>query len=217
LLIIDDCSTDNTKEVLCSLESIDSRIKCFYSEKNSGAGNSRNIGLSHSIGQYIAFLDSDDLWLPQKLELQIKYMRNCCAPICHTSFSFIDENGSSRKGAVKVSKKVGLIDNLKKTEIGTSTAMIDRFIVGNDFRFSHIRARQDIKLWIELLSRGISSYGLDEPLVKYRVRSGSVSSNKFKMLSATLKVYMGVTSLSLFERLSCYCSYVYNAIKKRQS
>lgn len=215
LLVVDDCSTDNTRELLANLAKQDPRIKCLFSEKNVGAGGSRNIGLSKAQGKYIAFLDSDDLWLPDKLESQIAFMKENSAPICHTSFSFIDENGHPRKGAVHVSPLVKLEDNLKNTEIGTSTAMIDRTIVGSDFRFSHLRARQDLKLWIELLGKGFTSYGLEKVLVKYRVRSGSVSSNKWKMLYVTFKVYMSTRQLSFTKRVYCYLNYVANAIKKR--
>jgi teichuronic acid biosynthesis glycosyltransferase TuaG len=216
LLIIDDCSSDNTQSILQDLASHDSRIKCYFSSQNLGAGSSRNIGLSNSNGQYIAFLDSDDLWEPEKLELQINFMNQKNAPICHTSFSFIDESGEARNGFVNVSESLNLRQNLKRTEIGTSTAMIDRKLVTHDFKFNKIRARQDLKLWIDLLSLGYTSYGLQKELVKYRVRDGSVSSNKFKMLYVTLKVYCSVRSLPLSKRLYYYFFYVFNAIRKRQ-
>lgn len=216
LIIIDDCSIDNTRSILEEVALKDSRIKCFFSQKNNGAGVSRNVGLDNASGQYIAFLDSDDLWEQEKLELQIDFMKKNKAPICHTSFSFIDEDGFCRKGFVHVSQYLSLEDNLKRTEIGTSTAVIDRKLVTHDFRFSSIRARQDLKLWIDLLSLGYVSVGLRKEMVKYRVRSGSVSSNKLKMLFVTFKVYIGVKKLPIHKRLYCYSAYIFNAIRKRQ-
>lgn len=216
LIIIDDCSVDNTRSILEELALKDRRIRCFFSKQNNGAGVSRNIGLDNASGRYIAFLDSDDLWVQDKLELQINFMNRNKAPICHTSFSFIDESGCNRKGFVHVSHCLRLEDNLKRTEIGTSTAVIDRKLVTEKFRFSSIRARQDLKLWIDLLSLDYVSFGLRKELVKYRVRSGSVSSNKLKMLYVTFKVYMGVEKLSILKRFYCYLAYVLNAIRKRQ-
>ncbi|MEZ8859698.1 glycosyltransferase family 2 protein [Vibrio sp. 10N.247.311.51] len=215
LIVVDDCSSDNTFDILERIAATDSRIIILSNEFNSGAGEARNKGICVSKGRYIAFLDSDDLWMPDKLSKQICFMSKNNAAISHTSYSFVDESSVIRKGYVKVSKAVDLFDNLKRTEIGTSTAIIDTSIIGRNFRFSPMRARQDIKLWVELLGKGYLSHGLDEPLVKYRVRAGSVSSNKFKMLYVTFNVYVSVYQLSLPKRLYCYCCYVLNAIKKR--
>lgn len=216
LIIIDDCSNDETYNIVKSYTQHCKKISILINDINSGAGVSRNRGIQVAKGRYLAFLDSDDLWEPDKLKLQIEFMRMHKSPISHTSFSFIDEAGRERKGGVVASKFVDLRRNLKNTEIGTSTAIIDRDLVSQNIKFSKIRARQDLKLWIDLLSSGYISSGVRHDLVKYRVREGSVSSNKFKMLYITLKVYMGVHSLPIYERLYCYCCYVINAIKKRR-
>lgn len=215
LIIVDDASKDNTPDILGCIAKKDPRIKLVLSKVNGGAGVSRNLGLDNISGRFIAFLDSDDLWEHTKLEQQISHMLKMDAPISHTSFTFISENGQVRAGKVEASKLVDLEHNLRHTEIGTSTAMIDVEKVQGSIRFSAIRARQDLKLWIDLLSQGYVSHGLNIPLVKYRVRNGSVSSNKLKMLWLTLKVYIGVKSLSMTKRLTCYAAYVLNAIKKR--
>lgn len=216
LLIIDDKSIDNTVEVVSTYIDNEPRIRLFSNEVNSGAGVSRNLGLENAKDRYIAFLDSDDLWVKDKLNLQLEFMHENNAPISHTSFTFIDENGDDRKGMVSVSSLVNLESNLKKTEIGTSTAVIDRELVTHSFRFSTIRARQDLKLWIDLLSLGYISHGLSKELVKYRVRSGSVSSNKLKMLFVTFKVYINIKAIPFHKRFYCYLAYVFNAIRKRQ-
>ena len=130
-------------------------------------------------------------------------------------FSFIDFNGEPRPGGVNASPLVDLSRHLKNTEIGTSTAIIDRRHVG-DFRFSLIRARQDLKLWIDLLSKGYISYGLDQNLVQYRVRRGSVSSNKIKMLFVTLFIYIQIPHISVAQRIACYISYLISALSKRR-
>lgn len=216
LIIIDDCSNDKTAEIIKDYALRCNKISFLVNDVNSGAGVSRNRGIQVARGRYLAFLDSDDLWQPNKLEVQIEFMRKHQSAISHTSFSFIDEVGVKRKGKVAVSNVVDLKKNLKNTEIGTSTAIIDRELVLQNIRFSEMRARQDLKLWIDLLGLGYISNGINEDLVKYRVRGGSVSSNKLKMLYVTLKVYMSIHSLTIYERLYCYSCYVTNAIKKRQ-
>lgn len=215
LIIVDDYSIDGTRDILQDIKDMDPRIKVIYSDVNSGSGVSRNIGLSNSIGQYVAFLDSDDIWSSTKLSSQIDYLDEKGAAMCHTSFSFIDENGNGRKGRVVVSEIVDLETNLRRTEIGTSTAIIDRNVVREEFFFPSMRARQDLKLWIYLLGLGYKSVGLDKSLVSYRIRNDSVSSNKFKMLYLTFKVYLSVKELAFSKRIFCYISYVKNAIIKR--
>lgn len=215
LIIVDDCSSDNTIEVIKSYIAKYSNIKLFINDINRGAGISRNIAINKANGQYLAFLDSDDLWFPEKLMKQITYMEKNNLPISHTSFNFIDNVGENRVGGVLASEKVNLIDNLKNTEIGTSTAIIDKFLVTEPIFFCEQRARQDLKLWIKLLGLGYSSYGINEVLVSYRVRKNSVSSNKIKMLWITWNVYKNINTITRTKRVICFINYFFNAIKKR--
>ncbi|CAE6880862.1 glycosyltransferase family 2 protein [Vibrio alginolyticus] len=215
LIVVDDCSNDDTPELIKKLAEVDSRIRYYLSSKNQGAGITRNKALSLATGQYIAFLDSDDLWYADKLSQQLSFMAEHNAPICHTSYEYIDEKGACFSGRVQASHSVDLLSNLKNTEIGTSTAIIDRAIVVEPIAFKPLRARQDLRLWIDLLGNGHKSFGLNRVLVKYRVRGGSVSSNKLKMLVVTFRVYLGISQLSISSRLTSYISYVINAIKKR--
>ena len=188
LILVDDLSTDGCYEYLKNEYSKYSQIIVIQNEFNSGAGYTRNKGLNIATGRYIAFLDSDDIWAEDKLKEQITFMQEMNAPISHTSYVFINELGENRKGYSKASECVDLVHNLKYTEIGTSTAVIDRKLVGSDFQFSRIRARQDLMLWLELLGRGHHSFGINKPLVKYRIRDGQVSGNKIEMLVKTLRL-----------------------------
>lgn len=215
LIIVDDCSTDNTRDVIKRFAKKDDRIVFIFSNENSGAGISRNMGIEIANGRFLAFLDADDMWLTNKLSRQVEFMLENNSPISHTSYNYVDGKGCKVSGGVIVSPIVGLLGNLKNTEIGTSTAVIDRYLVKGSIKFEALRARQDLLLWIDLLGRGYYSHGLPSALVNYRIRAGSVSSNKVKMLLVTFKVYMGIKSLSIPERLTCYISYVFNAVKKR--
>lgn len=215
ILVVDDCSTDTTVELLKNTFGAHPKIRLFFNEENLGSGHCRNVGIEHANGRFIAFLDSDDVWLETKLSEQINWMKSQCAPISHTAYTFIDTNGNKIPGRNRASASVSLLDNLKRTEVGTSTAIIDTSIVGRGFRFSDIRARQDLVLWVDLMSAGHISYGLNSALVKYRVRGGSVSSNKLKMLWVTFWVYMRFDKLPIHVKCYCYFSYVINAIRKR--
>ena len=212
LIVVDDCSRDKTVEVVRTLN--DSRVKIVELKENVGTGVARNCGLQATQGQYISFIDADDVWLPQKLELQLKHMQQTKAPISHTSYSFINETGEQISGYVHASPTVDLCQYMRSTEIGLSTAMIDRNQVGG-FTFNSMRLRQDTRLWIDLMMRGFCSKGLDQTLVNYRIRNGQISGNKFKSAFRTLKLYMSINELPLNQRLMSFACYISNAVLKR--
>lgn len=214
LILVDDCSSDNTVLFVQSKYNNDRRIKLIKAEKNGGAGISRNLGLKVASAKLIAFLDADDVWLPNKLEKQIKFMKLHDSPIVHTSYSFIDEDGNEIPGHVSVSKNVDLNSYMRNTEIGMSTSLINIDIVGS-FQFDSMRTRQDTNLWLNLLGNGHIAHGLDESLVKYRIRKGQISGNKLIIAWRTLKVYLSVTNISLFQRLLNFCHYAFNGVFKR--
>ena len=213
LLIIDDCSSDNSVDICLKLAESNERIRVFLNENNMGAGYSRNVGLKNARGRFIAFMDSDDLWSDSKLQVQFDFMKSDKLAISYTSYDFIDECGVRLKGIVSVSGSVDLVGYLKTTEIGTSTSMIDRYQV--KFVFSLARTRQDTMFWISALSDGLRAYAIPDVLCHYRSRPGQISANKLKMLYRTFVVYMGVHNLPVRVRFYCYLHYIFNAIKKR--
>lgn len=215
LIVVDDCSKDNTVSILKKLTETDSRIKYFMNATNQGAAISRNIGLENAGGRFIAFLDSDDLWFPEKLEIQINFMLSNTCPISFTSYELIDEKG------LQLDKKIQTVENIdykgymKNTIIGMSTSMIDTNIVGKDFRFTNIRTRQDTYLWITLLKKGFKAYGINQVLAKYRVRSNSISANKLKAAKRVWYLYYNLEKLGIVKSTFYFSFYVYNALKKR--
>ncbi|MCD9511864.1 glycosyltransferase family 2 protein [Photobacterium phosphoreum] len=214
LIIVDDCSSDYTYEYLLERYLDHEQILIVKNDFNSGAGFTRNRGLELSKNKLIAFIDADDLWNERKLEIQIDFMRKYNYPIVHTSYTFIDEFDNKIPGSVVASRMVSLKSYMKNTEIGMSTAIIDRKLVG-DFKFSLMRTRQDTNLWLTLLSQGYKSYGIRDSLVKYRVRKGQISGNKFKIAFRTFKVFMAVTSIPIYSRMYYFCFYAVNGIYKR--
>lgn len=212
LIVVDDHSSDRTVEVVRSVN--DPRIKLVELKKNVGTGDARNCGLRATQGQYISFIDADDVWLPNKLELQLLHMQKTNAPISHTSYAFINEKGSDIAGYVQASESVHLDLYMKNTEIGLSTAMVNRKLVG-DFAFNPMRLRQDTRLWIDLMMRGFCSHGLDKPLVKYRIREGQISGNKYRSAYRTFKLYLSIDELPITQRILNFSCYLLNAIIKR--
>lgn len=213
-ILVDDCSTDNSIELIRTKYSNDPRIKVVCSPCNGGAGVARNLGLDNASGDLIAFLDADDLWLPEKLTRQVAFMQKNNSAIVHTSYAFINEQGDGMAGRVDVSPRVNLRSYMRNTEIGMSTSLLDKRVVGQ-FELHTMRTRQDTRLWLGLLSHGFEANGLNEELVLYRVRKGQISGNKVVIAWRTLKLYLSIDNVPLVERLVNYGFYAFNGVFKR--
>ncbi len=187
LLITDDCSTDNSREVIREYCDRDKRIKLLHLPQNSGAGVARNNSIKEANGRFIAFCDSDDRWYSEKLERQLTFMTEGGYGLTYTSYDICDEMG-------KIISYVQCLPLLTKNKIirdngiGCLTAIYDTSIIGKHYMPS-IRKRQDWCLWISIISKIGAAYGLQESLALYRQRSGSISSNKVEMLRYNFNVY----------------------------
>lgn len=214
MIIVDDCSTDNSVEIISEYAKKDKRIKLFVNSSNSGAAVSRNKALENTTGRFIAFLDSDDVWKPKKIQEQVDFMITNELPISFTSYSLIDEKGEAIEKVVNTVKEIDYKGYLKNTIIGMSTSMIDTNFV-KPFKFKNIRTRQDTYLWISLLKRGHKAYGMNKILVNYRVRKDSISANKVKAAKRVWYLYYDLEKLGLLKSVYYFSFYVFNAIKKR--
>lgn len=214
MIIVDDCSGDKGVEIAESFSENDERIKLIKNEKNLGAALTRNVGLKEAKGRFIAFLDSDDLWEDTKLDKQVNFMLENNCPISFTSYELINELGGRLNHIISSVEKLTLTDYLKNTIIGCSTAMIDKSMTG-EFEFLNIPTRQDTHLWITLLKKGISAYGIKEVLVKYRVHGGSISSNKVNAAKQVWNLYYNIEKFGFFKSSYYFVHYAFNAVKKR--
>ena len=214
LLLIDDCSKDNSYEIIKNYMQNDDRIKYIKLEKNSGAAVSRNTGIKNAKGRFIAFIDSDDLWEAKKLEIQVKYMLENKLGFSSTSYRYIKEDGTRTNKIAKAPNKINYNGLLKNTIIGCSTVLIDRNIIG-DFTMPLVRRGQDTATWLQLLKKEKYAYGISEALVNYRLVGNSISSNKITALKRTWNTYRNVEKLGLLKSSYVFCFYVFNAIKKR--
>lgn len=200
LLIINDKSTDNSIEIVTPYLAQDLRIQLIQLEKNSGAAVARNTAIEAANGRYIAFLDSDDVWLPEKLDCQLAFMQKNNYPFSFSAYERIDEN-SQPLGLVGVPEKVNYRQMLKTSVVGCLTAMYDTAYFGKVY-MPLIRKRQDYGLWLKLLKQTDFAYGLQIPLGQYRVRKDSISSNKLTTSTYNWRLYRQVEKLSFLA--SCY-------------
>ncbi|WP_300705011.1 glycosyltransferase family 2 protein [Bacteroides sp.] len=199
LLITDDCSTDNSVEIIIGYAAKDSRIKLLKIEKNSGAGICRNKSIENARGRFIAFCDSDDWWFPQKLEKQLEFMRLKDCALSYSSYMVMDES----KTIMGVSVCMSVIDyrSMKREDgIGCLTAIYDVEKVGKMY-FPSVRKRQDWGLWLEILSQCKVSYGIKEPLAYYRVRKNSISRNKWALIKYNISIYRTVLGYSYLKAI----------------
>lgn len=213
MIIVDDCSTDNTVRIIEEEMEKDSRIRFIQLQKNQGAAVARNTAINYANGRYIAFLDSDDLWEMNKLEVQVSFMNMNNIPFSYTSYKIINENGEETGKVVNVPEKIDYNQLLKNTIIGCLTVMLDINEFGR-VQMPNMRTRQDTALWLSILKQGYSAYGIQQPLAKYRKKSGSISSNKLKMAKQNWKLYREIENLSLVKSIWCFLNYAYNGIKK---
>lgn len=187
LIIVDDKSTDNTCDIISHYAAEDPRIRPVFLEKNSGGPASpRNHGLKLARGRYIAFLDSDDLWLPTKLEVQISYMDNSASAFCCSSYNVIDHKGN-KTGEHHPPVRAGYDDLLRRNTIGCLTVVFDAQQVGI-LSFPQI-GHEDYALWLDVTHNGHVVHGIPEVLAIYRLSPGSVSSNKFRAVRFLWGIY----------------------------
>ena len=210
LLITDDRSSDNTIEIINQYVAKDDRIKLFIQPQNGGAGKARNNSIAQANGDYIAFLDSDDLWYPEKLEKQIAFMQQSGAALTYTGYRKFTEAGL--QGVVTPPKKVNYRKLLNSNVIGCLTAIYDAKQLGKVYMPS-IRKRQDMALWLSILKKTPWAYGLTETLAQYRVDSG-MSKNKFEMLKWQWRLYREVEGLGIMRAAKCQVKYAFKGFVK---
>ncbi len=196
-ILVDDCSSDDSESIIKSYQSKDHRIKYHRLEENSGAGIARNKAIELAQGNYIAFLDSDDQWYPQKLEKQLLFMQKNDYHFSFTDYDMMDEKGQKLSKYVKCNPIVTYKSALYKNPIGCLTVIYSVDFFGKQYMPS-IRKRQDYGLWLNLLKK-TDGYGLNECLASYRTGNASISANKMDLLKYEWKIYREVEGLSWFK------------------
>ncbi len=187
IIIVDDCSKDNTRAIIEELSNQDNRVRFIFQDKNQGVAVARNIGIKNAKGKYIAFLDSDDIWLSEKIEKQISAIKNG-NPFVFCAYDFVDGEGNHIGNKSKIKTEVSYKDELTKTYISTPTVIYDREFFDDPYMPLR-RTGQDYAFWLVLLSKA-NAYGIDEALVHVTRREGSLSKNKIQNLIDVYEIQM---------------------------
>lgn len=210
LIVSDDGSSDRTKSIVRELMALDPRIQLLEAGKNRGPAQARNVAINEARGRYIAFLDSDDLWKPHKLERQLAFMEEQDVAFSFSSYDRLNEQGRIINTHL-VSKSVTYADLLKTCVIGCLTAVYDSDKLGKMY-MPDIRKRQDFGLWLRILKKVESAHPVPESLAQYRVRKVSVSSNKRVAAKFTWAVYRDVEGLGLMASSYYFANYALNGL-----
>lgn len=213
IIIVDDASTDNSLELVKNIN--DNRIKIIELKENAGAANARNKGIENATGNYICFLDSDDYWVLDKLEKQVKFIEDNNYIFIYSSYDYF-KKGKRKKA--KVPKSLNYDQLLKNHAIFTSTVMLNmKYLTKEDIYMPNIKKGQDTATWWKILKKGITAYSLPDILAIYRVgEASSLSSNKIKALKRTWQLFK-TENIGFVKRIYYFLSYIYYAIKRRMS
>lgn len=195
LIIVDDCSSDNTANIIKEYAAKDDRVRYFKNNSNSGAAISRNNAVQQASGKYLAFLDSDDLWKKDKLTKQIAFMQENNYTFTCTSYDKIDAN-SAPLNRILVPDKKADYHRLLKNCPGNSTVVYDAEALGKHF-IPDIKKRNDYVMWLQVIKKAGNIYGMHDVLGSHRVRTDSLSSNKRSLVKYQWYVYQKIERLSL--------------------
>ena len=198
--IVDDCSKDDTKQVVEALMEKDPRIHYHCLECNSGAAVARTEAMKLARGEYMAFCDSDDLWMPDKLERQLAFMNENGYAFSCTAYEQIDEESNSLDRVIKTVKKTDYNRLLLDCPVGNSTVLYNVGVMGK-FEVPNIRKRNDDALWLTMLKNEKYIWGMPDVLMRYRIRKNSISSNKLSVIKYHWILYREIEHLSVLRSL----------------
>jgi len=192
LIVIDDCSTDNTYDIIKKYSENDNRIEVVKNKINSGVTFTRNLGISLAKYDWIAFLDSDDIWVKDKLEKQIKLTQKIPeASLIFTGTSYINSEGKSYSYILKVPDKITYKELLKQNVISCSSVLVRKKCIEN-IKIPDGDIHEDFVAWLTILKKEKYAYGINEPLLIYRLSNNSKSGNKLKAIKMNYRVYKAV-------------------------
>ena len=214
MVIVDDASHDTTRDIIERLQADEPRLRLICNDRNLGVAASRNVALDAARGRWIAFLDSDDLWLPDKLAAQLAFAAEHDAAFVFGSYRRITEDGCRIGRLIRVPGTLTYPELLKNTCVATLTVLVDRHSVG-PLRFPDLKRGNDFALWLRLLERVGRAHGLDRDLGRYRVVRQSLSSRKLRSADWVWRVYRETAGLSGPAAAWCFANYAARACAKR--
>lgn len=212
LLILDDCSTDDTAKIAGTFAEMDSRICLLRNSQNVGVARTKNRGIEVAAGQWVAFLDSDDVWHKEKLEKQLAVVSCTDADIVCCSYSLMNENAGHLSDFI-VPETTSYNDMLKESVLSCSTVPLRRSIL-MQHRFSAAYYHEDYALWLELLRSGYRAAASRQVLADYRVVKGSRSNDKLRSARNRWTIYRKVEKLSWQKSVNAFAAYAFHGLVK---
>lgn len=216
LLVVDGCG-DRSAQVIQQYRDAEgeSRLRLIVREENQGAARARNRGLQEAKGRYIAYVDADDLWMPEKLELELRFMKEKQAAFVFSGYEFADQDGRGTGKVVHVPEQLNYREALKNTTIFTSTVLFDTRRISRELLEMPDIKSEDTALWWKVLRNGYTAYGLDRNLVLYRRPARSLSSNKLEAIRRIWNLYRRAEGLSVPYSLYNLCFWAVRAVCRR--
>lgn len=212
LIVVDDCSTDQTAEIIRMLANNDSRIHPIFNGRNCGVVASRNMALDACKGQYIALLDADDVWHPEKLARQLKKINETKADIVYCSYAIVDQTGHKCCADFVVDEHTDFQKMLRRNEIGCSTVLLDAS--KGSYRFRDGFGHEDYVLWMTMLKNGCTAAGIADVLVDWRKAEGGRSFDKRKSARNRWRIYRACLGLTLWDSIKAFTGYALNGLRK---
>ena len=215
LLLVDDCSKDQSLEIIRRFQEKDKRIRLLLQNKNQGAAEARNRGVNEAKGRYIAYLDADDIWKEDKLQQEVEFMQQKNASFVFTGYEFADEYGVGKGKIVRVPETISYEQALVNTTIFTSTVMFDTTGIPKELIKMPTIKSEDTACWWRILRTGMKAYGLNENLVLYRRPKKSLSSNKVEAVRRIWNLYRKFEKLSIPKSCFLLIQWAYLAVLRR--
>ena len=213
IIIIYDDSDLNELIQLKKLIKNNNKIKLIINKKNLGAGISRNKGIKYALGDYIAFIDADDIWKKNKLEVQIDFMKKNKFECSHTNYDIIDNNDKVI-GKRQAKNFYKIDDLLKSCDIGLSTVILSKKIIKFNLQFPSLKTKEDFVLWLNILKFKIPIISLNETLTSWRKLDNSLSTSVIQKLLDAFKVYNRYMKLNIIKSLYYVLCLSLNYLKK---
>ena len=217
LLLVEDGSSDGSADLISKYmeEECDERVRLIRQPSNQGVAKARNRGVQEAAGRYIAYLDADDLWTPEKLERELAFMKEKNAAFVFTGYEFADENGVGTGKIVRVPETLNYRQALNNTTIFTTTVMFDTDKISKELLEMPDIKSEDTALWWKVLKQGYTAYGLNENLAKYRRAGKSLSSNKLEALRRIWNLYRKAEGMGVAASAWHFCFWAVRAVLRR--